>query len=80
MSWALWVGVILCGIGFVAALIVAYMDAYGVRKQGQSDVIKEQNKKRSWRDVTTLRVEFWFILLALSTFYGSLMPFAQNSV
>ena len=80
LSCALWVGVALCVIGFFAAVVVTSMDSYGVRKLGQSDVIKEQHKRRSVRDVTLLRSEFWLILLALSAFYGSFMPFVQNSV
>ena len=35
----------LCGLGFISAIIVSFLDVYGVRQLGDSDTLRTESKK-----------------------------------
>lgn len=80
VSAALWLGVLLCVLGFLATVYVIIMDSYGTKQLGQDDAIAKSKARRSIRDVTKFGAVYWFLLLTLVFFYASIMPFVANSV
>lgn len=45
LPWTLWGGAMLCGLGFICALVVSFLDKMGVRALGDEDNLKMQSKK-----------------------------------
>ena len=41
----LFLGAILCGLGFISAIILSFLDIYGVKQLGDDAAIKTESKK-----------------------------------
>ncbi|KAG8189209.1 hypothetical protein JTE90_013742 [Oedothorax gibbosus] len=79
MRTTLWIGVGLCGIGFISSIIVGFLDTYGFKKLGMSDVISTQSKNLRVSDVKYFPMSYWLIIVTIMFFYNGVFPFVADA-
>ncbi|XP_060073694.1 major facilitator superfamily domain-containing protein 1-like [Ylistrum balloti] len=79
LSWTLWAGAMLCGLGFISAMIVSFLDIYGVRQLGDEQSIKADSKKLKVTDIKYFSLSYWLLALAIMFFYNGVFPFVADA-
>ncbi|CAG5135233.1 unnamed protein product, partial [Candidula unifasciata] len=79
LVWTLWGGAVLCGLGFISAIIVSILDKHGVRQLGDEGSIRSDSKKLKVTDVRHLPLSFWLIVLTIMFFYNGVFPFVADA-
>ncbi|XP_060594998.1 major facilitator superfamily domain-containing protein 1-like [Ruditapes philippinarum] len=79
LNWTLWGGAMLCGLGFVSAIIVSFLDIYGVKQLGDADNLRTESKKVRVTDVRYFSVSYWLLALTIMFFYNGVFPFVADS-
>lgn len=75
----LWGGAMLCGLGFICALVVSFLDKMGVRALGDEDNLKMQSKKLKLTDIKHFSLSYWLLALAIMFFYNGVFPFVADA-
>ncbi|XP_011455684.3 major facilitator superfamily domain-containing protein 1 [Magallana gigas] len=79
LPWTLWGGAMLCGLGFICALVVSFLDKMGVRALGDEDNLKMQSKKLKVTDIKHFSLSYWLLALAIMFFYNGVFPFVADA-
>ncbi|BFY99342.1 hypothetical protein BsWGS_02382 [Bradybaena similaris] len=79
LVWTLWGGAMLCGLGFISAILVSILDRHGVRQLGDEGSINSDSKKLKVTDVRHLPLSFWLIVLTIMFFYNGVFPFVADA-
>eukprot|EP00043_Microstomoeca_roanoka_P025739 m.9721 g.9721 ORF g.9721 m.9721 type:complete len:513 (+) comp5802_c0_seq1:1-1539(+) len=79
ISSTLWFGCGLCGLGFISAIIVSYLDANGLRRLGKANDLKSASKKLKFTDIKYFDSRFWLLCLTIMFFYNSVFPFVADA-
>ncbi|XP_067677799.1 lysosomal dipeptide transporter MFSD1-like [Haliotis asinina] len=79
LSWTLWGGAMLCGLGFVSAIIVSFLDMYGVKQLGDEVSMKTESKKLRFTDIRYFSLSYWLVALAIMFFYNGVFPFVADA-
>lgn len=79
LPWTLWGGAMLCGLGFICALVVSILDKMGVRALGDEDNLKMQSKKLKVTDIKHFSLSYWLLALAIMFFYNGVFPFVADA-
>ncbi|XP_077861845.1 lysosomal dipeptide transporter MFSD1-like [Saccoglossus kowalevskii] len=79
LSWTLWGGAMLCGVGFISALILSFLDIVGVKQLGQEAEVSAQSKKLRVRDIKYFSLQFWLLALSIMFFYNGVFPFVADA-
>ncbi|XP_013401779.1 major facilitator superfamily domain-containing protein 1 [Lingula anatina] len=79
LTWTLWGGAMLCGIGFVSAIIVSFLDKMGVKQLGADDNMKEESKKVKFTDIRHFSASYWLLALTIMFFYNGVFPFVADA-
>ncbi|XP_053394258.1 major facilitator superfamily domain-containing protein 1-like [Mercenaria mercenaria] len=79
LSWTLWGGAMLCGLGFISAIIVSFLDIYGVKQLGDADNLRTESKKVRVTDIRYFSVSYWLLALTIMFFYNGVFPFVADS-
>ncbi|EGD83363.1 major facilitator superfamily transporter domain-containing protein 1 [Salpingoeca rosetta] len=79
LSNTLWFGCGLCGLGFLSALTVSYLDSAGQRKLGKAGDLKSASKKVKFTDIRFFDSRFWLLALTIMFFYNSVFPFVADA-
>ncbi|XP_069126769.1 lysosomal dipeptide transporter MFSD1-like [Argopecten irradians] len=79
LSWTLWAGAMLCGLGFISAMIVSFLDMYGVRQLGDEQNLKAESKKLKVTDIKYFSLSYWLLALAIMFFYNGVFPFVADA-
>lgn len=79
LPWTLWGGAMLCGLGFICALMVSFLDKMGVRALGDEDNLKMQSKKLKLTDIKHFSLSYWLLALAIMFFYNGVFPFVADA-
>lgn len=79
LPWTLWGGAMLCGLGFICALVVSILDKMGVRALGDEDNLKMQSKKLKLTDIKHFSLSYWLLALAIMFFYNGVFPFVADA-
>eukprot|EP00918_Siedleckia_nematoides_P078429 GHVU01171612.1.p1 GENE.GHVU01171612.1~~GHVU01171612.1.p1 ORF type:complete len:499 (+),score=35.82 GHVU01171612.1:29-1498(+) len=79
LTWTLWGGAILCGVGFISAIIVTSLDVMGVKQLGLQDNIKMASKRVRLQDIRHLNIQFWMLALTIMFFYNGIFPFVADA-
>ncbi|KAL4236248.1 hypothetical protein ACF0H5_004635 [Mactra antiquata] len=79
LSWTLWGGAMLCGLGFISAIIVSFLDIYGVKQLGDADNLKTESKKLRVTDIRYFSLSYWLLALTIMFFYNGVFPFVADS-
>lgn len=79
LPWTLWGGAMLCGLGFICALVVSFLDKMGVRALGDEDNLKMQSKKLKLTDIKHFSLSYWLLALAIMFFYNGVFPFVADA-
>ncbi|CAH1785915.1 unnamed protein product [Owenia fusiformis] len=79
LPWTLWGGAMLCGFGFISAIIVGLLDVYGTRQLGTDSTIKENSKKMRFSDIRYFSLSFWLLSLTIMFFYNGVFPFVADA-
>ncbi|KAL3867696.1 hypothetical protein ACJMK2_040566 [Sinanodonta woodiana] len=78
LTWTLWGGAMLCGLGFISAIIVGILDVRGVKQLGDDANLKTESKKRP-SDIKHFSISFWLLVLTIMFFYNGVFPFVADS-
>ncbi|XP_070563686.1 lysosomal dipeptide transporter MFSD1-like [Ptychodera flava] len=79
LRWTLWGGAILCGLGFVSAIILSFLDIIGIKQLGQEANVATQSKKLRLRDIKYFSLQFWLLALTIMFFYNGVFPFVADA-
>lgn len=79
LTWTLWGGAIMCGLGFISAVIVSTLDSSGVKQLGDSASQKSASKKMSLLDFKHFSLSYWLLVLTIVFGYNGLIPFIADS-
>lgn len=79
LPWTLWGGAMLCGLGFICALVVSFLDKMGVRALGDEDNLKMQSKNLKLTDIKHFSLSYWLLALAIMFFYNGVFPFVADA-
>lgn len=79
LPWTLWGGAMLCGLGFICAMVVSFLDKMGVRALGDEDNLKMQSKKLKLTDIKHFSLSYWLLALAIMFFYNGVFPFVADA-
>ncbi|XP_061182017.1 major facilitator superfamily domain-containing protein 1-like [Saccostrea echinata] len=79
LPWTLWGGAMLCGLGFVSAIVVSFLDKMGVRALGDEDNLKSQSKKLKLTDIKDFSLSYWLLALSIMFFYNGVFPFVADA-
>ncbi|CAC5422769.1 unnamed protein product [Mytilus coruscus] len=79
LTWTLWAGAILCGLGFISSFIVSFMDLYGVRQLGDEQNLKTESKKLKVTDIKYFSMSYWLLALTIMFFYNGVFPFVADA-
>lgn len=79
LTWTLWGGAMLCGLGFLSAIVVSFLDVYGVRQLGDTENLKTESKKVRVTDVKYFSISYWLLALTIMFFYNGVFPFVADS-
>ncbi|XP_068616264.1 lysosomal dipeptide transporter MFSD1-like, partial [Brachionichthys hirsutus] len=79
MQWTLWGGALLCGLSFVAAIIVIKLDNLRLKLQHLVGAIEEESRKVRIQDVKLLPLRYWLLVLTIMFFYNSLFSFIADA-
>jgi len=79
LTWTLWGGASLCFIGFTSALIVSFLDKYGVQKRGEDGSMKVNSKRMKFTDIKYFNLQFWLMALTIMFFYNGVFPFVADA-
>lgn len=79
LKWTLWGGAMLCGLGFLSAIVVSSLDIYGVRQLGDTENLKIESKKVRLTDVKYFSMAYWLLALTIMFFYNGVFPFVADS-
>lgn len=79
LTWTLWGGAMLCGLGFLSAIVVSFLDVYGVRQLGDTENLKTESKKLRPTDVKYFSISYWLLALTIMFFYNGVFPFVADS-
>ncbi|KAL5021083.1 hypothetical protein ScPMuIL_000238 [Solemya velum] len=79
LTWTLWGGAMLCGLGFVSAIVVSVLDAEGVKQLGDTESRRVQSKKMRIVDIKHFSLQFWLLALAIMFFYNGVFPFVADA-
>eukprot|EP00118_Oscarella_pearsei_P014321 m.122122 g.122122 ORF g.122122 m.122122 type:complete len:330 (+) comp37766_c0_seq50:298-1287(+) len=71
----LWSGALLCGLGFVSAAILAYLDERGMAQLGRSRQIDSNARRVNPKDVLSFSKAFWLVNISIMFFYNGVFPF-----
>lgn len=79
MQWTLWGGTFLCVLGFLSAVTVSVLDRMGMKQLGLDGVIQEESRKVRVRDVKSLSLRYWLLVLTIMFFYNGIFPFIADA-
>ncbi|XP_063399244.1 major facilitator superfamily domain-containing protein 1-like isoform X2 [Mytilus trossulus] len=79
LTWTLWAGAILCGLGFISSFIVSFMDIYGVRQLGDEQNLQTESKKLKVTDIKYFSMSYWLLALTIMFFYNGVFPFVADA-
>ncbi|XP_064605345.1 LOW QUALITY PROTEIN: major facilitator superfamily domain-containing protein 1-like [Liolophura sinensis] len=79
LSWTLWGGAMLCGLGFISAFVVSILDVVGVRQLGQAEDLKIESKKLKVTDIKHFSLSYWLLALTIMFFYNGVFPFVADA-
>lgn len=79
LYWTLWGGAMLCGLGFISAIIVSFLDIHGVKQLGDTDNLRIESKKVRVTDIRYFSLSYWLLALTIMFFYNGVFPFVADS-
>ncbi|KAH3697780.1 hypothetical protein DPMN_085290, partial [Dreissena polymorpha] len=79
LTWTLWGGAMLCGLGFLSALTVSFLDILGVKQLGDADNLRSESKKVRVTDIRYFSLSYWLLALTIMFFYNGVFPFVADS-
>ncbi|KAK3089402.1 hypothetical protein FSP39_003368 [Pinctada imbricata] len=79
LNWTLWGGAMLCGIGFLSAITVSFLDKWGVKQLGDEETLKSESKKLKVTDIKNFSLSYWLLALTIMFFYNSVFPFVADA-
>lgn len=79
LVWTLWGGAMLCGLGFVSAIIVSFLDIKGVKQLGNTENLNQAARKVRVTDVRFFSLSYWLLALTIMFFYNGVFPFVADS-
>ena len=69
----------LCGLGFVSAIIVSFLDRIGVKQLGMDSNMQQESKKLKFTDIKHFSSLYWLLALTIMFFYNGVFPFVADS-
>ncbi|XP_050401661.2 major facilitator superfamily domain-containing protein 1 [Patella vulgata] len=79
LQWTMWGGAMLCGIGFVSAIVVSSLDKWGTKQKGDDETLRSDSKKLKFTDIRYFTLPFWLLVLAIMFFYNGVFPFVADA-
>lgn len=79
LMWTLWTGAILCGFGFLSAIVVSGLDRNGVKKLGLESTIKVNSRRLKFSQIRYFSLSFWLLCLTIMFFYNGIFPFVADA-
>lgn len=79
LTWTLWGGSVLCGVGFLSAIVVSFLDIYGVKQLGQDTNLKMNSKNVKVGDIKRFSLQYWLLALTIMFFYNGIFPFVADA-
>ncbi|KAJ8306439.1 hypothetical protein KUTeg_016984 [Tegillarca granosa] len=79
LQWTLWGGAMLCGLGFISAIVVGIMDVIGIRQLGDEENLKNESKKLKVSDIKHFSASYWMLALTIMFFYNGVFPFVADA-
>lgn len=75
----LWGGAFLCLLGFISAILVSFLDKWGVQQLGDDASQKSNSKKLKITDIRHLSLQFWLVAFSIMFFYNGVFPFMADA-
>ncbi|XP_014663317.1 PREDICTED: major facilitator superfamily domain-containing protein 1-like isoform X1 [Priapulus caudatus] len=79
LQLTLWAGSVLCGVGFVSALIVSVLDKGGVKQLGLDKKQSSDSKKLRFTDIKYFSLGYWLLAVSIMFFYNGIFPFVADA-
>eukprot|EP00794_Sanderia_malayensis_P013794 gene13794-15237_t len=79
LKWTLWGGAILCGLSFMAGIVVIILDAKGTKELNMDEGMKKSSKKMRFSDIKYFRLQFWLLVFTTMFFYNGVFPFVADA-
>ncbi|XP_014663318.1 PREDICTED: major facilitator superfamily domain-containing protein 1-like isoform X2 [Priapulus caudatus] len=70
---------VLCGVGFVSALIVSVLDKGGVKQLGLDKKQSSDSKKLRFTDIKYFSLGYWLLAVSIMFFYNGIFPFVADA-
>ncbi|KAK2144451.1 hypothetical protein LSH36_756g02040 [Paralvinella palmiformis] len=77
--WTLWGGAVLCGLGFVSAIVTSILDRYGMKIVGAASAVKVEPRKVKCSDIKYFSARYWILTFTLVFFYNGVFPFVADA-
>ncbi|ELU06449.1 hypothetical protein CAPTEDRAFT_21878 [Capitella teleta] len=79
LLWTLWGGAILCGLGFISAIVVGLLDKFGLKQLGMDGAMESESRQLKVSDVKHLSLLYWLLILTIMFFYNGVFPFVADA-
>ncbi|XP_013788173.1 major facilitator superfamily domain-containing protein 1-like [Limulus polyphemus] len=79
LSWTLWIGAMLCAIGFFSGIAVSFLDIMGINQLGRSSVLALESKKLHITDIRFFSLSYWLLAITIMFFYNGVFPFVADA-
>ncbi|XP_048758463.1 major facilitator superfamily domain-containing protein 1-like [Ostrea edulis] len=78
VPFALWTGVMMCGVGFLAAVGYCILDTIGCRKMDKNHVFNVKSPPLKCSDIRKFPLSYWLVAVMISTYYSCFIPYVAN--
>ncbi|OWF48484.1 Major facilitator superfamily domain-containing protein 1 [Mizuhopecten yessoensis] len=79
LPWSLWIGALVCCIGLVAGIGLAVLDSIGTKQLDEEARKQMESKPINLRDMKSFPSSYWYLIVMLTCFYSSVIPFVSNA-
>lgn len=80
LKWTLWGGVFLCVGGFMAAIVLYFLDRNGMKQIAQTrEPGAKKSRKMKFGDIRHLSLQFLLLSLTTMCFYNTVFPFVADA-
>lgn len=79
LPWSLWIGAFVCCTGVVAGVCLAVLDWVGTKQLDEDARKQMQSKPIRLSDLKSFPVSYWYLIVMLTCFYSSVIPFVSNA-
>jgi hypothetical protein len=70
---------VLCGLGFVAAGVTAYLDERGMAQLGRTASTEADARRVNIKDIFKFSMSYWLVTLSIMFFYNGVFPFVADA-